>query len=152
LENVKPANQITHPTQTLVLVKRKVKMDAVTELAALRTQLFADTPMEELLLEWLPLALAAVLPMVCLPFVAIGCCGKGSEDEDGAKLRFGERTALRKMLIAVRADIRMGIASKAAKQYVSKKDVEAGRSNGRSGKRQQTAAQAADRKQGRRGK
>lgn len=68
------------------------------------------------ILEWAVLALVAVAPALCLPFVALNCCAKSGE----AKMAFGERTVLRKALIAVRADMRMGIAVK-RKSYAAKK-------------------------------
>ena len=70
-----------------------------------------ETTLGVLLLDWLPLIAAAVLPVLCLPFVALGICGGGGED-GGGKLKFGMRTALKGMMIAVRADIRMGNETK----------------------------------------
>ena len=73
------------------------------------------------ILEWAVLALVAVAPVICLPFVALNCCGKSDE---AGKMAFGERTVLRKALIAVRADMRMGIAIK-RKSYAAQKLAQA---------------------------
>ena len=67
--------------------------------------LVGDTVMSVVLLDWIPLLLAAIGPLVCIPFVMLGICGQ--EAEEGA-LKFGMRTAMKGMMIAVRADVRMG--------------------------------------------
>jgi len=64
-----------------------------------------ELTVSELLLEWVPLMLACFLPLLCLPFVALGICGQ--ESEEGG-IKFGMRTAMKGMMLAVRADIRMG--------------------------------------------
>jgi len=64
-------------------------------------------------LHWMPLICTVVLPLLCFPFVAAGCCGGGDDGSEG-KMKFGARTALRRIMMAVRADIRMGNDTKAA--------------------------------------
>jgi hypothetical protein len=113
---------------------REAKMDAMlTAAMEMRSILFGDTPLGELLVSWLPLFLCAVLPLLCMPFVALGLCGDAALL--GAKPRFGERTVLRKVMLAVRADMRMGIQSKYSRFAKFGLDVEAAyKFNTKSGK------------------
>ena len=39
------------------------------------TPIEEGTPIAELVTSWLPLFLTAVLPLLCMPFVALGVCG-----------------------------------------------------------------------------
>jgi len=71
--------------------------------------IFGDTTLQSFLIDWMPLLLVVVLPVLCLPFVALGICG-GLEGD----MKFGARTALRKVSIAARAEVRMGIAGRQA--------------------------------------
>ena len=74
------------------------------------TAWFGSTSTYDLLVEWLPLALCAVLPVLCVPFVACGHCIGNKVDD--TKMKFGERTAFRKILVGVRAGIRMDLSTK----------------------------------------
>ena len=79
----------------------------VAELEELYATAFAGESLVHLL-NWAVLTFVAVAPLLCLPFVALGCCAK----KETNMLKFGERTTLRKVFIAVRADMRMGLAVK----------------------------------------
>ena len=72
--------------------------------------ILGDTTLQSFLIDWMPLLLIVVLPILCLPFVALGICG-GLEQE----MKFGARTALRKVSIAARAEVRMGLAAGASR-------------------------------------
>ena len=83
-------------------------MDAVQ---TLRLAWFGTTSIYSLAVDWVPLVLAAVAPLLCIPYVV--CFGTGGEETSdvealpNGKLRFGERVALRRVMLAVRADVRM---------------------------------------------
>mmetsp|Transcript_15465 Transcript_15465/g.39907 ORF Transcript_15465/g.39907 Transcript_15465/m.39907 type:complete len:157 (-) Transcript_15465:359-829(-) len=84
-------------------------MEAVTDVLAgpmpdFFQPIVGNTSVYAMLIDWIPLALAAVAPLLCIPFVLLGICG---QEEEGS-LKFGMRTAMKGMMIAVRADIRMG--------------------------------------------
>jgi len=68
---------------------------------------FGDVTLKMLLWDWFPLTLCIIAPLLCIPFVLLGICGSSTSD-----VKFGARTALRKISLAARADVRMGIASK----------------------------------------
>jgi len=61
---------------------------------------------------WLPLLLVNILPFLCIPFYALGVCLGCGPDPNEGKLKFGMRHALKGLMIAVRADVRMGRESK----------------------------------------
>ena len=73
-----------------------------------------DMTVGDFVFNWLPLLLVNVLPFLCIPFYALGVClgcGPDPNDNEG-KLKFGMRHALKGLMIAVRADVRMGRESK----------------------------------------
>ena len=83
-------------------------MDAVGPYLAVLEPLYltavGDTPLAVVLKDWVPLLACVVLPLLCLPFVALGCCG----DRGPPEVKFGARMALRKVSLASRTAIRMG--------------------------------------------
>jgi len=66
----------------------------------------------DFLFNWLPLLLVNILPFLCVPFYALGVCLGCGPDPNEGKLKFGMRHALKGLMIAVRADVRMGRESK----------------------------------------
>ena len=78
------------------------------KLLALKSTIVGDTSDRELMYEWGPLAFVVLAPVLCL-FVRLICCCE-AKPKDGFK--FGARTALRGVSIAIRADFRMGKMTK----------------------------------------
>lgn len=74
-----------------------------------RLKYFGETPYFDLLVHWLPLLCTAVLPVLCLPFVAFGMCGV--DDEGSAK---GHTFGKRFVITAIRSSVRMGKDSRLA--------------------------------------
>jgi hypothetical protein len=68
------------------------------------------TELGEFATEWLPVLLTVIAPIICMPFVALGICGVSKEEVTGApaKQSSGVRLVLRRMIMAVRADLRAG--------------------------------------------
>ena len=64
-----------------------------------------DLTVVQFLIDWFPLLLVTILPVICIPFVALGICG--TEIEQGGDLKMGVRRILKGGMLAVRADIRM---------------------------------------------
>lgn len=64
-----------------------------------------DLTVVQFLFDWFPLLLVTILPVICIPFVALGICG--TEIEQGGDLKMGVRRVLKGGMLAVRADIRM---------------------------------------------
>ena len=71
-----------------------------------------DMTVGDFVFNWLPLLLVNVLPFLCIPFYALGVCLGCGPDPNEGKLKFGMRHALKGLMIAVRADVRMGRESK----------------------------------------
>ena len=56
--------------------------------------------------------LVVVTPFLSIPFYALGVCLGCGPDPNEGKLKFGMRHAFKGLMIAVRADVRMGRESK----------------------------------------
>ena len=78
-------------------------MDALGAPVAILVPIFGMTTLGSLVFEWMPLFLCATVPFLCIPFVLAGFCSDSGRDNSGSV-----RRAMRGLMIAVRADIRMG--------------------------------------------
>ena len=89
-------------------------------LEPVKVALFGETTYFELIAHWVPLALTVILPLICLPFVALGICGGllDEDDDDAPKLaaknyKFGKRF----VLTTIRAALRAGKDARLAKLH-----------------------------------
>ena len=60
------------------------------------------------ILDFAPLLYVTVLPLLAAIFAVLGLCNRG----DDRTFKFGARTVMRRVMIAVRAEARMGLESK----------------------------------------
>ena len=72
----------------------------------LRLGLFGETTLFSLTVDWLPLICVAVAPLTCVPLVLCGLLSVGGEAKSDG-FRFGERLVMRRVMLAVRADVRL---------------------------------------------
>eukprot|EP00325_Prymnesiales_sp_UTEX-LB-985_P026633 CAMPEP_0174716046 /NCGR_PEP_ID=MMETSP1094-20130205/22753_1 /TAXON_ID=156173 /ORGANISM="Chrysochromulina brevifilum, Strain UTEX LB 985" /LENGTH=136 /DNA_ID=CAMNT_0015915719 /DNA_START=101 /DNA_END=511 /DNA_ORIENTATION=- len=72
---------------------------AASPVAPVYAGFFGDTTFSVFILDWLPLFLAAIAPLLCLIFVAVGTCGKKGGN-------VGKRV-VRRIGLAIRADLRI---------------------------------------------
>ena len=67
--------------------------------------------MRSLLIDWLPLLLSAVVPAICAIMAVSGC-----KIGDASSWALGERRALRRLLVGVRAGVRFDVSTKLKKR------------------------------------
>lgn len=95
-----------------------------TPVGAVYTELFGEAPFSEFMLDWVPLGLTVILPVLCLLFFAVGICGKNEPEKPT-----GNRV-VRRVGLAIKADVRMIKTMANSKKYkgpTSLKDVETGK-------------------------
>ena len=71
----------------------------------LRIVYFCDTSLFSLFFEWLPLLIATVGPLASIPFAVLRSASMTSIPKSNGRSLSG-RTVLRRVLVAVRADVR----------------------------------------------
>ena len=92
-------------------------------LAPLYTAYLGDTSFSSFMIDWVPLALSFVLPVLCLVFVVVNICPKPQHKPVGERV-------VRRITLAIRADVRMIKAmtnTKVVKGKTTPKDVESGK-------------------------
>jgi len=73
--------------------------------------MFGMSPLGEVLVQWAPILYVSLLPVFSVLLYMLGCsCTSGERD-----LKFGARTAMRRVMIAVRAETRMNQSTKYTK-------------------------------------
>jgi len=98
----------TYLTAVKVVVNTPVKLLGGP---AIFGTIFGMAPLGEVLKEWFAVSYVCFLPILSVLFYLVGCgCTAGDRD-----LKFGARTAMRRVMIAVRAETRMNVASKYTK-------------------------------------
>lgn len=87
----------------------------VSELVPIAGKIFPTETLGYFILDMGPLLYVSLLPLFCGLLAFIGLCAP--PDGEG-RMKFGARTVLRRVMLAVRADTRMGMSSAQTKLYM----------------------------------
>jgi len=74
--------------------------------------LFGMTPLKAVLIQWFPVFYVSIIPLFMFLLALVGC---NCAIDERAGLKFGARTAMRRVMLAVRAETRMNQSSKYSK-------------------------------------